>query len=87
MRLLWMASRAIVALLAVGLKHGIVYFYDLGHQTFVNSCDVARRGPQIIVSGSDDGTIRVRDHIKSSQCYFRLPENFWRLAGQNVRRT
>ena len=32
----------------------------LGHQTFVNSCDVARRGPQVICSGSDDGTVRVR---------------------------
>ena len=30
-----------------------------GHTTFVNSLDVARRGPQIICSGSDDGTIKV----------------------------
>ena len=30
-----------------------------GHQTFVNTCDVARRGPQLLCSGSDDGTLRV----------------------------
>lgn len=30
-----------------------------GHQTFVNACDVARRGPQLLCSGSDDGTLRV----------------------------
>lgn len=31
-----------------------------GHQTFVNACDVARRGPQLLCSGSDDGTVKVR---------------------------
>jgi len=31
-----------------------------GHQTFVNTCDIARRGPQLLCSGSDDGTLRVR---------------------------
>lgn len=30
-----------------------------GHQTFVNSVCNARRGPQLICSGSDDGTIKV----------------------------
>jgi len=30
-----------------------------GHQTFVNGCDVARRGPQLLCSGSDDGTVKV----------------------------
>lgn len=30
-----------------------------GHTTFVNSCQIARRGPQLICSGSDDGTIKV----------------------------
>jgi Prp8 binding protein len=32
-----------------------------GHQTFVNACDIARRGPQLLCSGSDDGTIRIWD--------------------------
>jgi len=30
-----------------------------GHQTFVNTCNIARRGPQLLCSGSDDGTLRV----------------------------
>ncbi|ESO00618.1 hypothetical protein HELRODRAFT_185760 [Helobdella robusta] len=32
-----------------------------GHQTFVNACDVSRRGPQYLCSGSDDGTVRIWD--------------------------
>ncbi|KAK2181580.1 hypothetical protein NP493_392g05000 [Ridgeia piscesae] len=35
-----------------------------GHQTFVNSCDITRRGPQFICSGSDDGTVRLWDTRK-----------------------
>lgn len=30
-----------------------------GHSSFVNACCPARRGPQLIVSGSDDGTAKV----------------------------
>ena len=30
-----------------------------GHQGFINSCDVARRGPQLVCSASDDGTVKV----------------------------
>jgi Prp8 binding protein len=30
-----------------------------GHTSFVNTCSSARRGPQLICSGSDDGTIKV----------------------------
>lgn len=30
-----------------------------GHTSFVNCCDVARRGPQLLCSGSDDGMIKV----------------------------
>ena len=31
-----------------------------GHQAFVNTVSCARRGPQLICSGSDDGTVKVR---------------------------
>ena len=30
-----------------------------GHQTFVNTVNSARRGPQLLCSGSDDGTVKV----------------------------
>lgn len=30
-----------------------------GHTNFVNSCHPARRGPQLVCSGSDDGTVKV----------------------------
>nr|CAH8870900.1 unnamed protein product [Trichobilharzia regenti] len=32
-----------------------------GHENIVNSCAVARRGPQHVCSGSDDGTVRLWD--------------------------
>lgn len=35
-----------------------------GHTGFVNSCDSARRGPQMITSASDDCTIKVWDPRK-----------------------
>ncbi|RZF34653.1 hypothetical protein LSTR_LSTR012735 [Laodelphax striatellus] len=35
-----------------------------GHSNFVNSCHPARRGPQMLVSGSDDGTAKVWDTRK-----------------------
>jgi len=31
-----------------------------GHSSFVNSCCASRRGPQLAVTGSDDGTVKVR---------------------------
>lgn len=36
-----------------------------GHQTFVNACSVARRGPQLVCSGSDDGTIKVSTYTET----------------------
>ncbi|CAH1774958.1 unnamed protein product [Owenia fusiformis] len=35
-----------------------------GHTSFVNCLNVARRGPQLICSGSDDGTIKLWDSRK-----------------------
>lgn len=32
-----------------------------GHTSFVNSCCPARRGPELLVSGSDDGSIKVSE--------------------------
>ena len=33
----------------------------IGHKSFVNSCHPARRGPDLIVSGSDDNTTKIWD--------------------------
>ncbi|CAG0880587.1 unnamed protein product [Darwinula stevensoni] len=46
-----------------------------GHTSFVNSCGVARRGPPLIVSGSDDCTVKMWDSrrkgaILSLQCTY-----------------
>ncbi|KAM7543119.1 hypothetical protein Aperf_G00000014301 [Anoplocephala perfoliata] len=38
-----------------------------GHQNIVNSVDIARRGPQMIVSGSDDGTVRLWDRRQKTE--------------------
>jgi len=46
-----------------------------GHQTFVNSCDIARRGPQMLCSGSDDGTVRFWDSRKKIPLH-TLQSNF-----------
>ncbi|KAF7255628.1 hypothetical protein EG68_07726 [Paragonimus skrjabini miyazakii] len=48
-----------------------------GHQNIVNACGVARRGPQLICSGSDDGTVRLWDrrqkaHVQSFQNTYQV---------------
>ncbi|CAH0385176.1 unnamed protein product [Bemisia tabaci] len=37
-----------------------------GHSTFVNSCYPARRGPELVVSGSDDCSVRIWDARKKN---------------------
>lgn len=39
-----------------------------GHSNFVNSCQSARRGPVLIVSGSDDSSAKIWDPRKRGQC-------------------
>lgn len=38
-----------------------------GHTSFVNSCHAARRGPPLVVSGSDDSTIKVWDSRRKGE--------------------
>lgn len=46
-----------------------------GHSSFVNSCCPARRGPQLIVSGSDDSTIRLWD-VRVKGCLETINNGF-----------
>lgn len=46
-----------------------------GHSTFVNSVNGARRGPQLLVSGSDDNTIKIWDARKKYAVH-TLENNF-----------
>jgi len=42
-----------------------------GHTSFVNSCCPARRGPPLVATGSDDGTVKLWDmRVKSAQKTF-----------------
>lgn len=46
-----------------------------GHSSVVNSCCPARRGPQLIVSGSDDGTAKLWD-IRVKGCIQTFAEEY-----------
>ena len=43
-----------------------------GHSSFVNSCYPARRGPQLVCTGSDDGTVKVQPQEPGNQSQYRL---------------
>eukprot|EP00899_Mesostigma_viride_P010093 jgi/Mesvir1/19085/Mv12838-RA.1 len=45
------------------------------HSSFVNSCCPARRGPQLIVSGSDDGTAKLWD-MRQRACVQTFPDKY-----------
>ena len=45
------------------------------HTSFVNACCPARRGPQLIVSGSDDGTAKLWD-IRVKGCIQTFAEDY-----------
>lgn len=44
-----------------------------GHTSFVNTCYPARRGPQLICTGSDDGTVKVRSPATIQFVFFNWP--------------
>lgn len=45
------------------------------HSSFVNSCCSARRGPPLIVSGSDDGTAKLWD-MRHRGCIQTFPDKY-----------
>ena len=45
------------------------------HSSFVNSCCPARRGPPLIVSGSDDGTAKLWD-MRIRGCVQTFPDKY-----------
>ena len=45
------------------------------HSSYVNSCCPARRGPPLLVSGSDDGTAKLWD-LRVRGCVATLPDRF-----------
>eukprot|EP01068_Selenidium_serpulae_P014131 Selendium_serpulae@DN6056_c1_g1_i3.p1 len=51
----------------------------VGHQEIVNSCAAARRGPQLVASGGDDGTTRIWD-MRTRKCVKTFEQMFQALA-------
>ncbi|GBG69530.1 hypothetical protein CBR_g4366 [Chara braunii] len=49
------------------------------HSSFVNSCCPARRGPPLIVSGSDDGTAKLWD-MRQRGCLQTFPDKYQNTA-------
>lgn len=51
------------------------------HDNFVNSCCPLKRGPPLIVSGSDDGTAKVRGEFKvSPNTLIPHEDTFWNMC-------
>lgn len=48
----------------------------VGHNSFVNSCCPARRGPPLFVSGSDDGTAKLWDLRAARHCVVTFPHKY-----------
>jgi WD40 repeat protein len=47
-----------------------------GHEQVVNTCNPARRGPDLLVSGSDDHTTKIWDlRVKGRVCEFEVKHN------------
>ncbi|WAR18097.1 SNR40-like protein [Mya arenaria] len=56
-----------------------------GHNGFVNCCNVARRGPQLVCSGSDDQTIKMWDSRKKGVLQtFQNTYQVWDLRKNDV---
>lgn len=51
-----------------------------GHTSFVNTCYPARRGPQLVCTGSDDGTVKVRRRgIRCHVCRMYILKKKWNV--------
>jgi len=61
-----------------------------GHNSYVNSCHPARRGPELIISGSDDCTSKIWDlrqkaFIKSFDSKFQITAVSFNNTAEQVR--
>uniref|UniRef100_A0A915L4F1 Uncharacterized protein n=1 Tax=Romanomermis culicivorax TaxID=13658 RepID=A0A915L4F1_ROMCU len=71
------------------METGICVRRFRGHSSFVNSCHPVRRGPQMVCSASDDGTVRVwdqrqRDACKSFQCTYQVTSVSFNDTGEQI---
>ena len=46
-----------------------------GHTSCVNACSPLRRGPSLVASGGDDGSVKVWD-VRSKRCALSLPGRY-----------
>jgi len=62
-----------------------------GHSTFVNSCHPARRGPELVVSGGDDCTVKIWDlrqktYVKSFDNKYQITAVSFNNTAEEVRK-